>query len=81
MTDNTILSSAEIFLRGKPLDGVAAEWMSTYKRNAAEAMRDIVNFVLRSAGCELEVTVHDIEDQDNVTGRLSDLQDEYQAVG
>jgi len=55
--------------------------MSTYQRSEAEAMRDIVNFVLRSAGCELEVTVHDIEDQDNVTGKLSDLQDEYQAVG
>ncbi|KAH0551615.1 hypothetical protein GP486_007168 [Trichoglossum hirsutum] len=71
----------EVFSRGKTLDAVAAEWMSNYQRSAPEAMRDIVNFVLRCAGCELEVTVHDIEDQDNVTGRLSDLQDEYQAVG
>ncbi|KAI9785353.1 MAG: hypothetical protein M1839_000371 [Geoglossum umbratile] len=70
---------AEVFLRGKTLDGVAAEWMSTYQRSDAEALRDIVNFVLRSAGCDLEVTVHDIEDQDNVTSKLSDLQDEYQA--
>ncbi|KAH0535970.1 hypothetical protein FGG08_007127 [Glutinoglossum americanum] len=69
----------EVFLRGKTLDAVAAEWVSLYQRSAPEAMRDVVNFVLRSAGCELEVTVHDIEDQDNVTGRLSDLQDEYQA--
>ena len=43
-------------------------------------MCDLVNLVLEATGCELRVTVHDIEDQDNVTGRLGDLQDEYQAV-
>jgi cohesin complex subunit SA-1/2 len=43
-------------------------------------MRDFVNFVLRCAGCDLEVTTDDIEDQDNVTGKLSDLQEEFQAV-
>ena len=43
-------------------------------------MRDLINMVLEATGCDLKINEHDIEDQDNVTGRLSDLQDEYQAV-
>jgi cohesin complex subunit SA-1/2 len=41
---------------------------------------DLVNFVLRSAGCELEVSDEDIEDPDNCANRLGDLQEEFQAV-
>lgn len=59
---------------------MAAEWISRYEQNNTEAMRDLVNFVLRASGCDFTVTVDDIEDHDNVTGRLGDLQDEYQAV-
>src|SRR5947207_9361094 len=43
-------------------------------------MKDLVNFVLKASGCNLEIDEHDIQDQDNVTGKLSDLQEEYQAV-
>lgn len=43
-------------------------------------MADLVNFVLRSAGCDLEVTHEDIEDPDNCAGKLGDLQEEFQAV-
>lgn len=42
-------------------------------------MCDLINFVLRCTGCNLQVDVHDIEDPDNITGKLTDLQDEYQA--
>ena len=42
-------------------------------------MCDLINFVLKCTGCNLQVDVHDIEDPDNVTSKLSDLQDEYQA--
>lgn len=45
-----------------------------------EAMVDFVNFLLRSAGCKLEVTRDDIDDVDNTTSRVGDLQDEYQNV-
>ncbi len=38
----------------------------------------MVNFVLQCTGCKTKVTVHDIEDVDNVPNKLSDLQDEYQ---
>jgi cohesin complex subunit SA-1/2 len=43
-------------------------------------MKDLVNFVLKASGCDLEIDEHDIQDQDNVTGKLTDLQEEYQAV-
>lgn len=39
----------------------------------------MVNFVLKSAGCDLKVTDHDIEDPDNCTNKLEDLQGEFQA--
>lgn len=42
-------------------------------------MCELVNFVLNCTGCDLQVDVHDIEDPDNVTGKLTDLQDEFQA--
>ena len=42
-------------------------------------MSELVNFVLKCTGCDLQVDVHDIEDPDNVTGKLTDLQEEYQA--
>ena len=42
-------------------------------------MSELVNFVLKCTGCDLQVDEHDIEDPDNVTGKLTDLQEEYQA--
>ncbi|KAI9884701.1 MAG: hypothetical protein M1823_003519 [Watsoniomyces obsoletus] len=68
----------KVFTNKADVDGLAEEWVSRYDRNHTEATRDLVNLVLNASGCELEVTVHDIEDQDNVTGKLGDLQDEYQ---
>ena len=41
-------------------------------------MSEMVNFVLQCTGCKARVTSHDIEDIDNVTNKLGDLQSEYQ---
>lgn len=35
---------------------------------------------MKSAGCSIPITEDDINDSDNVEGKLGDLQDEYQAV-
>jgi cohesin complex subunit SA-1/2 len=43
-------------------------------------MTELVNFMLKAAGCDVQVTVDDINDFDNAAGRLRDIQDEYQAV-
>ena len=76
----TAFSAGDVFARGLDPQGVASEWISQYEQDNAEALRALVNFVLKASGCSLEITVHDVEDQDNVTGKVSDLQDEYQAV-
>ncbi len=62
------------------MDGVAAEWMTRYAQHQANAMRDLINFVLKCTGCDLQVDLHDIEDPDNASSKLTDLQDEYHAL-
>lgn len=42
-------------------------------------MCEMINFVLKCTGCDLQVDVHDIEDPDNAASKLEDLQDELQA--
>lgn len=58
----------------------AAAWVKRFKDHESIALSEIVNLVLRCAGCGIEVNVHDIEDPDNCTSKLTDIQDEYQAV-
>lgn len=43
-------------------------------------MAELINFVLKSAGCDLQVTEDDVNDSDNVNGKVRDLQDEHQTV-
>ena len=74
-----LIGSGEVFAQGHTTDNVAAEWISRYDDHNANAMCELVNFVLKCTGCNLQVTVHDIEDPDNATSKLQDLQDEYQA--
>ncbi len=58
---------------------VASEWIARYEQHNANAMCEIVNFVLRCTGCDLQIDVHDIEDPDNAASKLDDLQEEHQA--
>ncbi|KAL8804678.1 MAG: hypothetical protein Q9200_005725 [Gallowayella weberi] len=70
---------ADIFAHGHTVDAVAAEWIARYDDHNANAMCELVNFVLRCTGCSLEVDVHDIEDPDNAPSKLEDLRVEYGA--
>lgn len=72
-----ILSLAEVFSQGHTLDAVAADWMTRYEQHQANAVCDLINFVLKCTGCDLQVDLHDIEDPDNASSKLTDLQDEY----
>ncbi|OJD19494.1 hypothetical protein AJ78_00563 [Emergomyces pasteurianus Ep9510] len=69
---------AEVFARGHTPDAVAAEWLTKYEDHNVKGMTDLVNFILRCTGTDLKVDEHDIEDVDNVSNRLNDLQEEYQ---
>ena len=72
------MPSAEVFLHGGSTDDVAANWIEGYKLHNANAMTDLVNFVLKCTGCDAQLEVHDIEDPDNAPNKLTDLQEEYQ---
>ena len=72
--------SAEVFSQGHTLDGVAADWMTRYEQHQSNAVRDLINFVLKCTGCDLQVDLQDIEDPDNASSKLTDLQDEYHAL-
>ncbi|TKA76710.1 hypothetical protein B0A55_03932 [Friedmanniomyces simplex] len=70
---------AEVFASGAAQEDIVGNWLRRFDTNDSGALTEIVNFVLRCAGCEGEVLEHDIEDPDGATNKLDDLRDEYQA--
>jgi cohesin complex subunit SA-1/2 len=73
--------TADVFTSGQEADEAVAGFLNRYKENGPGAVAELVNFVLKSAGCDLKVTEDDVNDADNINGRIADLQEEYQAVG
>ncbi|RKF59977.1 Cohesin subunit psc3 [Erysiphe neolycopersici] len=69
---------AELFSSGNRPQDIAAQWLQKYRENDRQALADLVNLILRSSGCNIEVTVDDVDDIDNVDGRLVDVQSEFQ---
>lgn len=76
-----ISTIGEVFANEDTLESVASEWLRRFRTHESNAITEIVNLVLRCTGCEIEVVATDIEDPDNCTNRLKDIQDEFQAVG
>ncbi|PLN77051.1 putative nuclear cohesin complex subunit [Aspergillus taichungensis] len=72
---------AEVFGKGRNADTTAADWLTRYQKDQSTAMRDMVNFILRCTGTDLEVSVADIEDPDHSPDRIVDLQNLYHAEG
>ncbi|KAK4546391.1 hypothetical protein LTR36_002068 [Oleoguttula mirabilis] len=70
---------AEVFASGDTLQDVAGTWLKRYDAHQSSALAEIVNFVLKCADSNGEVSDHDIEDPDGVTNKLDDLREEYQA--
>ena len=71
---------AEVFSEGHTFDDTATDWIARWEQNNAEAMCDMINFVIKCTGCNSQVDVHDIEDPDNAPTKLGDIQEEYQAL-
>ncbi|KAF1957699.1 STAG-domain-containing protein [Byssothecium circinans] len=69
---------AEIFARGNRVEDVAAQWISRFNEHEARAVAELVNFVIRAAGCHMKIDEDDIADPDNCPNRLGEIQDEYQ---
>lgn len=71
---------ADLFARDKTIDEVVKEWLEAFEEHESRALADVINFVLKCAGCSGKLTEFDIEDPDGATARLTDLQDEHQAT-
>jgi cohesin complex subunit SA-1/2 len=71
---------ADVFTSGENPEDVAGQFLAKYEDNKVDAVKELVNLVLKSAGCDLRVTDDDIEDPENIGGKLGELQEEYQAV-
>ncbi|KAG7288707.1 hypothetical protein NEMBOFW57_005063 [Staphylotrichum longicolle] len=72
---------ADIFASGDSSDRVATEWYHKYQADESAAVTDLVNCILRSAGCDQQVTQDDIRDPENCSNRLADLQNVYTEEG
>ncbi|EAA31414.3 hypothetical protein GE21DRAFT_7664 [Neurospora crassa] len=71
----------DIFRSDDRPNEVATRWYHQYQADHAEALTDLVNCILLSAGCDQRVTEDDIRDPDNCQNRLADLQNVYAEVG
>ncbi|KAL4787909.1 hypothetical protein BJX76DRAFT_317266 [Aspergillus varians] len=72
---------AEVFGKSRNPETVAAEWLTRYQETQTTAMRDLVNFVIRCTGTDVEVLTEHIEDVDHIVDRVGDVQDQYMAEG
>ncbi|KAG4435159.1 hypothetical protein IFR05_009359 [Cadophora sp. M221] len=70
---------ADVFQSGDSSEDVVTRWLGAYNEDNFAALADLVNLVLRSAGCSIGVTSDDVNDEDNVMNRLIDIQEEHQA--
>ncbi|KPI38374.1 Cohesin subunit psc3 [Cyphellophora attinorum] len=68
---------AEVFGKGQTAEDVANQWIATIAADSVAAIRDLVNFVLKCVECDVEITSADIEDIDNVPGKLGDVLEEH----
>ncbi|CAK7230477.1 cohesin complex subunit [Sporothrix bragantina] len=69
---------ADIFSSGDDSDDVAGRWYERYQTNNQAAVADLVNCILSAAGCDHHVTEDDINDPDNCSNRLTELQGIYE---
>ncbi|KAF9700282.1 hypothetical protein EKO04_001807 [Ascochyta lentis] len=70
---------ADVFASGDRLEDVTARWIARFNEHEAQAVAEIVNLVLRAAGCSLRIDEDDIADPDNAPSRVAELQEEFQA--
>ncbi|CAN6616705.1 hypothetical protein TRVA0_006S03290 [Trichomonascus vanleenenianus] len=57
------------------LSNAAAEWIESYEATPTAALTDLVNLVLKCAGCELPIANHDTEDFDSANETIAQVQD------
>jgi cohesin complex subunit SA-1/2 len=72
---------AEVFGRGQTAEEAANTWLSSVRKDNVVAIRDLVNFIFESIGCDVKIASSDVEDIDNVPSKLSDVLEEQYSHG
>ncbi|KAG9243186.1 nuclear cohesin-like protein complex subunit [Calycina marina] len=70
---------AEIYNSGHHVNDIVAQFLGDYSQGGPAAITELVNMVIKSAGCDIRVTEDDVNDVDNVESKLGELQDEFQS--
>ncbi|SGZ15754.1 BQ5605_C029g10698 [Microbotryum silenes-dioicae] len=73
--DNSIFNAVRD--RNSALETTVEDWFEQYSEEPGPAMAELVNFLLRSCGCNSSVDEHQAVDEDGVVETLSDIQDEF----
>ncbi|CEP10437.1 hypothetical protein [Parasitella parasitica] len=58
------------------MEEVAEDWAEEYKKNQPAALRSLINFVIRSAGCPMAITIDALNQEDGSYDALQELQAE-----
>lgn len=64
----------------KTIEEVVTSWLSAFRDAESTAVADLFTFTLKCAGCDYKVDATLVEDPDHFTEKLTDIQEEYQAV-
>jgi cohesin complex subunit SA-1/2 len=64
----------------KNIDTVANAWLEKYTTNESEAIKDMINFIIKACGCRSFVTNYDAEDTDSAAATLTQIQEQFQRV-
>jgi cohesin complex subunit SA-1/2 len=72
---------AEVFGRGQTAEEAANTWLSSVRKDSVVAIRDLINLIFESIGCDVKIASSDIEDIDNVPSKLSDVLEEQYSHG
>lgn len=57
------------------IETLITDFLESYEEDGTQAMRDLINFVLRCCGTKQEITAYDVEDADTIPETLTQLQD------
>lgn len=70
-----------MFASGDRLEDVVSRWLSRFHECEERAVAEIVNLVLRAAGCDLRVDEAEVDDPDHAPERVQEIQEEFSTVG
>ncbi|KAI8068989.1 hypothetical protein BDF21DRAFT_465946 [Thamnidium elegans] len=59
----------------KSMDDIAKEWIRKYKDNNKSALKDLINFVIRSSGCTIAITADAVNQDDGSINAINELQE------